>query len=167
MTKTAQYAGVMELVDVVDSKSAAIKACRFKSGHQHHTIQNLWPSQRWFQNRIIVRIEWARTESSPGNVRCLIISFIFSPLLNLLTFPYSIGYGNHSQLPGSFKGLPGILRGYGGIGRHAGFRFQWATVQVQVLLPAPNIVCLLLSEWCVATSFYQSLQTMSLFLSIF
>ena len=28
--------------------------------------------------------------------------------------------------------------GYGGIGRHAGFRFQWATVQVQVLLPAPK-----------------------------
>ena len=34
------------------------------------------------------------------------------------------------------QGLPEI-RGYGGIGRHAGFRFQWATVQVQVLLPAP------------------------------
>ena len=30
-----------------------------------------------------------------------------------------------------------FIRGYGGIGRHAGFRFQWATVQVQVLLPAP------------------------------
>ena len=30
------------------------------------------------------------------------------------------------------------IRGYGGIGRHAGFRFQWATVQVQVLLPAPR-----------------------------
>ena len=28
--------------------------------------------------------------------------------------------------------------GYGGIGRHDGFRFHWATVQVQVLLPAPN-----------------------------
>ena len=28
--------------------------------------------------------------------------------------------------------------GYGGIGRRAGFRFQWATVQVQVLLPAPR-----------------------------
>lgn len=28
-------------------------------------------------------------------------------------------------------------RGYGGIGRHVGFRFQWATVQVRVLLPAP------------------------------
>ena len=26
--------------------------------------------------------------------------------------------------------------GYGGIGRHDGFRFQWATVQVRVLLPA-------------------------------
>ena len=26
--------------------------------------------------------------------------------------------------------------GYGGIGRHAGFRFQWATVQVRILLPA-------------------------------
>ncbi len=31
-----------------------------------------------------------------------------------------------------------FIRGYGGIGRHAGFRFQWATVQVQVLLPAPE-----------------------------
>ena len=31
-----------------------------------------------------------------------------------------------------------FIRGYGGIGRHAGFRFQWATVQVQVLLPAPK-----------------------------
>ena len=26
--------------------------------------------------------------------------------------------------------------GYGGIGRRAGFRFQWETVQVQVLLSA-------------------------------
>ena len=31
-----------------------------------------------------------------------------------------------------------FIGGYGGIGRHAGFRFQWATVQVQVLLPAPK-----------------------------
>ena len=30
------------------------------------------------------------------------------------------------------------VRGYGGIGRHARFRFWWATVQVQVLLPAPK-----------------------------
>ena len=29
-----------------------------------------------------------------------------------------------------------IVCGHGGIGRRAGFRFQWATVQVQVLLPA-------------------------------
>ena len=29
-------------------------------------------------------------------------------------------------------------RGYGGIGRRAGFRVQWATVQVQILLPAPK-----------------------------
>ena len=28
--------------------------------------------------------------------------------------------------------------GYGGIGRRAGFRFLWATVQVQLLLSAPN-----------------------------
>ncbi len=28
--------------------------------------------------------------------------------------------------------------GYGGIGRRAGFRFQWETVQVQVLLATPN-----------------------------
>ena len=34
--------------------------------------------------------------------------------------------------------------GYGGIGRRAGFRFQWATVQVQILLPAPRIRALLL-----------------------
>ena len=27
--------------------------------------------------------------------------------------------------------------GYGGIGRRAGFRFLWATVQVQLLLSAP------------------------------
>ena len=31
-----------------------------------------------------------------------------------------------------------FICGYGGIGRHAGFRFPWETVQVQVLLPAPN-----------------------------
>ena len=30
-----------------------------------------------------------------------------------------------------------ILCGYGGIGRHAGFRFLWETVQVRVLLSAP------------------------------
>lgn len=30
------------------------------------------------------------------------------------------------------------LCGYGGIGRHAGFRFLWATVQVRPLLPAPK-----------------------------
>ena len=28
-------------------------------------------------------------------------------------------------------------RGHGGIGRHAGFRFQWETMQVRVLLSAP------------------------------
>ena len=28
------------------------------------------------------------------------------------------------------------MSGYGGIGRRAGFRFQWATVQVQILLSA-------------------------------
>ena len=28
--------------------------------------------------------------------------------------------------------------GYGGIGRRAGFRFLWATVQVQLLLSAPS-----------------------------
>ena len=32
-----------------------------------------------------------------------------------------------------------IIRGYGGIGRRAGFRFQWATVQVQVLLSAVSL----------------------------
>ena len=31
-----------------------------------------------------------------------------------------------------------ILCGYGGIGRRAGFRFLWATVQVQLLLSAPK-----------------------------
>ena len=31
-----------------------------------------------------------------------------------------------------------FICGYGGIGRHAGFRFPWETVQVQVLLPAPR-----------------------------
>ena len=30
------------------------------------------------------------------------------------------------------------LSGYGGIGRRARFRFWWATVQVQVLLSAPD-----------------------------
>ena len=30
------------------------------------------------------------------------------------------------------------VSGYGGIGRRARFRFWWETVQVQVLLPAPN-----------------------------
>ncbi len=30
-----------------------------------------------------------------------------------------------------------MLCGYGGIGRRAGFRFLWATVQVQLLLSAP------------------------------
>ena len=28
------------------------------------------------------------------------------------------------------------MRGYGGIGRRVGFRFRWATVQVQILLSA-------------------------------
>ena len=28
--------------------------------------------------------------------------------------------------------------GYGGIGRRAGFRFRWATVQVRPLLPVPK-----------------------------
>ena len=43
--------------------------------------------------------------------------------------------------------------GYGGIGRHDGFRFHWATVQVQVLLPAPRR-----SKLCIACSdlFYKS-----------
>lgn len=31
-----------------------------------------------------------------------------------------------------------VSRGYGGIGRHAGFRFRWETVQVRVLLAAPD-----------------------------
>ena len=31
-----------------------------------------------------------------------------------------------------------ILRGYGGIGRRAGFRIRWVTVQVRPLLPVPN-----------------------------
>ena len=31
-----------------------------------------------------------------------------------------------------------ILRGYGGIGRRAGFRIRWVTVQVRPLLPAPT-----------------------------
>ena len=30
-----------------------------------------------------------------------------------------------------------IACGYGGIGRHAGFRFLWETVQVRLLLSAP------------------------------
>ena len=34
------------------------------------------------------------------------------------------------------KGCWFCLCGHGGIGRRAGFRFQWATVQVQVLLAA-------------------------------
>ena len=33
-------------------------------------------------------------------------------------------------------GLQYNLCGYGGIGRRAGFRFQWETVQVQILLSA-------------------------------
>ena len=31
-----------------------------------------------------------------------------------------------------------IPRGYGGIGRRAGFRIRWVTVQVRPLLPVPN-----------------------------
>lgn len=34
--------------------------------------------------------------------------------------------------------LTGCLCGYGGIGRHARFRFWWATVQVRLLLSAPG-----------------------------
>ena len=34
--------------------------------------------------------------------------------------------------------LDSLTGGYGGIGRRAGFRFQWETVQVQVLLSAVN-----------------------------
>lgn len=32
-----------------------------------------------------------------------------------------------------------FIGGYGGIGRRVGFRFRWATVQVQLLLPAPSL----------------------------
>ena len=35
------------------------------------------------------------------------------------------------------KVIFGKICGYGGIGRRAGFRIRWATVQVQLLLPAP------------------------------
>ena len=31
-----------------------------------------------------------------------------------------------------------VVRGYGGIGRRAGFRIRWVTVQVRPLLPVPN-----------------------------
>ena len=39
--------------------------------------------------------------------------------------------------------------GYGGIGRRAGFRFLWATVQVQLLLSAPNTKGTLQGALCV------------------
>ena len=39
---------------------------------------------------------------------------------------------------GSYRRI--VSGGHGGIGRHAGFRFRCASVQVQILLPAPN--------WC-------------------
>ena len=38
-----------------------------------------------------------------------------------------------ARLPDKFN-----ICGYGGIGRRAGFRFRWATVQVQILLSAPE-----------------------------
>ena len=31
-----------------------------------------------------------------------------------------------------------VFCGYGGTGRRAGFRFQWETVEVQILLAAPK-----------------------------
>ena len=43
--------------------------------------------------------------------------------------------------------------GYGGIGRHAGFRFLWATVQVQALLPAPKNACPKAGVFCCSNIF--------------
>ena len=37
-------------------------------------------------------------------------------------------------------GILQILCGYGGIGRRAGFRFQFERVQVQLLLSAPKLL---------------------------
>ena len=44
--------------------------------------------------------------------------------------------GNRTFTTILLDGIMSWLSGYGGIGRRAGFRFQWETVQVQVLLAA-------------------------------
>ena len=50
--------------------------------------------------------------------------------------PYGFKSRFSHQKPLILSGF--IICGYGGTGRRAGFRFQWATMQVQVLLSAPK-----------------------------
>ena len=64
-----------------------------------------------------------------------------------MTFNQVVGGSNPPCLINKIPKLPRrigifVLSGYGGIGRRAGFRFQWATVQVQVLLSADLKSCL-------------------------
>ena len=42
------------------------------------------------------------------------------------------------KMPGTATGRHNQICGRGGIGRHVGFRFQWISVQVQVLSPVPK-----------------------------
>ena len=66
---------------------------------------------------------------------------ILAQVVEHLTFNQVVGGSNPPCLINKIPKLPRrigifVLSGYGGIGRRAGFRFQWATVQVQVLSPA-------------------------------
>ena len=68
----------------------------------------------------------------------------FSRLLCIFKRKLPVGwFPNGQQTPGKAeKAGPSAGRehicGYGGIGRRAGFRFQWATVWVQIPLPVPT-----------------------------
>ena len=44
-----------------------------------------------------------------------------------------------TKMPGTATGRHNQICGRGEIGRHVGFRFQWISVQVQVLSPVPKI----------------------------
>ena len=59
-----------------------------------------------------------------------------------MVFPYGFKSRFSHHEPLNIISVACFFRGYGGIGRRAGFRFQWATMQVQVLLSAPYRVFL-------------------------
>ena len=63
--------------------------------------------------------------------KVIIIFTVFADMAQADALYIECGYGAGS------RAVNKTLCGYGGIGRRAGFRFLWATVQVQLLLSAP------------------------------